>query len=472
MSNQIRFTRRRFLQASAATSAWALGASSYNRVFGANDRLNVSFIGTGGICGGQHIAPLHALGAGCAAYCDTDTKRMGGAASRYPDAKAYTDYREMFDKEMKNIDAVMVGTPDHHHYPATIIAMMNGKHAYTQKPLTHTVWEARQLAIATKKYKLATQMGNQLHANEGNRRIAEWVRSGQLGVIKEAHIWTNRPVWPQGNPKPTTQEDPPENLDWEAWIGPAAMRPFTVGDKNRRGGAYHPFNWRGFVDFGTGALGDMGCHTTDGFYWGMDPGFPTAVELLDGEALGDKDMYDKQAAVKFEFPEKDSRPAFNYFWYEGGMKPAKPDFIEGELSPSGGFILGEKGAIQYMDDYGNEIKIYLFGSETRVLHAKFDAEDKGDADAMAQIVPQTMTRSEGHHKEWFLACKGEKPYHYPRSNFRYASMLTESVLLGTIVQKTGGRLEYDAFNQAFTNNDDANALVSKEYREGWDFKMS
>ena len=261
MTSPLRFTRRRFVQATAATSAWVMGAGSYGRVFGANDRLNVAFIGTGGINAYQHIPPLKKLGAGCPCYCDADSSRFKPADKHYPDAKGYTDYREMYDKQMKDIDAVMVGTPDHHHYPATIIAMMNGKHAYTQKPLTHTVWEARQLAIATKKYKVATQMGNQMHANEGNRRIVEWIRSGHLGTIKEAHIWTNRPVWPQGNPKPKTTNDLPAKLDWESWIGPAPMRPFSSEGGNRRGGPYHPFNWRGYLDFGTGALGDMGCHT-------------------------------------------------------------------------------------------------------------------------------------------------------------------------------------------------------------------
>ncbi|MFN3166530.1 MAG: Gfo/Idh/MocA family oxidoreductase [Phycisphaeraceae bacterium] len=452
MPQPTRISRRRFIQAAAATSAWALGASSYSRVLGANAKLNVAFIGTSGIAAGQHIPPLQQLGAGCTCYCDADQNRFGPAFNRWPEAKGYTDYREMYDKHHNEIDAVMVGTPDHHHYPASIIGMMLGKHMYTQKPLTHTMWEARQLAIAAERYKVATQMGNQMHANEGNRRIVEWVRSGQLGVIKEAHIWTNRPVWPQGNPRPEPTGEPPANLNWDAWVGPAPMRPYSGGGRR---GAYHPFNWRGFLDFGTGALGDMGCHTTDGFYWGMDPGFPTAAELLKGEPVADKDQYASQSVVKFEFPEKLSRPGFNYYWYEGGLKPEKPDFVEGggELGKSGGFIIGERGAIQYMDDYGNRIKVYAFGDNT------------------LEEPPKTLSRSEGHHKEWYEACIGNKPYYYPRSGFRYAAMLTESVLLGTIAQKVGGRLEYDSHNQKITNNDSANQHISKTYRKGWEFKM-
>ncbi|MEO0474871.1 MAG: Gfo/Idh/MocA family oxidoreductase [Planctomycetota bacterium] len=455
MSNKIRFTRRKFLQATAATSAATMTIGTYGRVFGANERVNIAYVGTAGIAGGQHLGPFHGLGFGSPCYCDADAGRFGNAAKKYPDATGYTDYRKMYDKHMKEIDAVSIAAPDHHHYPATIIAMMEGKHAYTQKPLTHTMWEARQLKLATEKYKVATQMGNQMHANEGNRRIVEWIQSGKLGTIKEAHIWTNRPVWPQGNPRPKATNDKPEKLDWDAWLGPAAERPFSSEGGGRRGGPYHPFNWRGFQDFGTGALGDMGCHTTDGFYWGMDPGYPVAAELIEGDPVGGKDQYAKQAAVKFEFAAKGDRPAFNYFWYEGGMKPKKPEFIkdDAELPVSGGFIIGEKAAIQYMDDYGNKIKIHSYdGSEI-------------------EEPEKTLERSPGHHKEFLMACKGEKPYDYPKSGFLYAAMLTESVLLGTIAQKVGGRIEYDAENMKITNNAKADALITKEYRKGWEYKM-
>jgi predicted dehydrogenase len=448
MSNHIRFTRRRFIQTAAVTSAWAMSAGSYSRVFGANDRLNIAFIGTAGIANGQHLNQLSGDGLGCPCYCDADAGRFGNAAKKHPNAEGFTDYRKMYDKHMKDIDAVSVATPDHHHYPATIIAMMEGKHAYTQKPLTHTMWEARQLKLATEKYKVATQMGNQMHANEGNRRIVEWIRSGKLGTIKEAHIWTNRPVWPQGNPAPTPAPDKkPEKLNWDAWLGPAPMREFVEG--------YHPFKWRGAMHYGTGALGDMGCHTTDGFYWGMEPGYPVAATLIDGDPVGGKEQYAKQGAVKFEFAAKGDRPAFNYYWYEGGKKPAKPDFVKDDkpLPKSGGFIIGSKAAIQYMDDYGNRIKIHSYdGSEI--------AEPE-----------KTLERSPGHHAEWIMACKGEKAYDYPKSGFKYAAMLTESVLLGTIAQKVGGRIEYDAKNMKITNNAKADALITKEYRKGWEFKM-
>lgn len=453
MSNQIRFTRRKFLQATAATSTAMMTVGSYSRVFGANERVNIAHVGTDGIARGQHIAPFSKLGFGCACYCDADASRFGPAAGAYPDAKGFTDYRKMYDKHMKDIDAVSVAAPDHHHYPATIIAMMEGKHAYTQKPLTHTMWESRQLKLATEKYKVATQMGNQMHANEGNRRIVEWIRSGKLGKIKEAHIWTNRPVWPQGNPAPRAGKPKPEKLNWDAWLGPAPARPYVDG--------YHPFRWRGAMDYGTGALGDMGCHTTDGFYWGMDPGYPVAAELIEGQPVGGLEQYDKQAAVKFEFAAKGDRPAFNYYWYEGGMKPKKPDFVKGggDLPGSGGFIIGTKAAIQYMDDYGNRIKIHSYdGSQIEEPAKTLERPDPGPTNAK-------------HHYEFYQACKGEKPYNHPKSNFLYAAMLTETVLLGTIAQKVGGRIEYDAEKMKITNNPIADALITKEYRKGWEFKM-
>jgi len=468
MTDRLRFTRRRFIQATAATSAWAMTTNSYSRVLGANDRLNIAFIGTGGIARGQHLRPLSGKGLGCPCYCDADRGRFGPAAKKHPDAAQFTDYRKMYDKHMKDIDAVSVATPDHHHYPATIIAMMQGKHAYTQKPLTHTMWEARELKKAAEKYKVATQMGNQMHANEGNRRIVEWIRSGELGTIKEAHIWTNRPVWPQGQPRPKATHDKPEKLDWDAWLGPAEERPFSSKGGSRRGGPYHPFNWRGFQDFGTGALGDMGCHTTDGFYWAMDPGYPIAAELIAGDPVGGQDQYAKQSAVKFEFAAQDERPAFNYYWYEGGMKPKRPDFVkEDSLSDSGGFIIGSKGAIQYMDDYGNRIAVHLFDEGIRL-----DSSDDQQLREMNQRVPKTLERSPGHHKEFILAAKGEKPVDYPKSCFQYSAMLTESVLLGTIAQKVGVRIEYDAENQKIINNNAANELLTKSYRQGWDFKVS
>ena len=449
-SQATRFTRRRLLQAGVATSAWLLGAASYQRVYGANERVIIAHIGTHGIAAGQHITPFKQLGFGCLCYCDADAGRFGPAARAYPDAEGYTDYRAMYDKHMNQIDAVAVGTPDHHHYPATIIAVMQGKHAYTQKPLTHTMWESRQLKLAAEKYRVATQMGNQGHASQGIRRFVEWVRSGKLGTIKEAHIWTDRAGrwWGQGNPAPKAGQPKPEKLDWDAWLGPAPQRAYAKG--------YHPFNWRGAQHYGTGAMGDMGCHLTDALYWAMDPGYPVAAELVQGPPVLGLEQYAKQSVVKIEFADKGDRPGFSYYWYEGGMKPGKPEWYKihnGDQMPINGcFIVGDKGAIQFVDSFGEKIRFHSFAGEVGAP-------------------PQTIEASPGHHKEFYLACKGEKPHDYPKSNFIYAGMLTESVLLGTVTQKVGGRIEYDAEKMKITNNPTADGLITKEYRKGWEFKM-
>lgn len=451
-------SRRDFLKTSAAfaAGAWSLSAASYGRVLGANAQLRVAYVGTGGIAAGQHIGILTELGAGCPCYCDADSDRFGPAAERFPDAPGYTDFRRMYDKHMNEIDAVMVGTPDHQHYPATIIAMMAGKHAYTQKPLTHTPWEARQLGIAAEKYKVATQMGNQGHASESLRKTIDYLRSGAIGTLQEAHIWTNRPIWRQGMEVPEGGQDVPSNLDWEAWVGPAAMRPFRHEPSDGWGGFYHPFNWRGFWDFGCGALGDMACHEVDPVYWALEPGLPSAVELIKPKPIGDREMYFSSGVVKFEFPERNGKPGFDLYWYEGGEKPERPEELEAgtELTAEGALYIGEKGKMIAMPSARAEPRLL-----PQSLH-----EETGTP-------PQMIERSEGHHQEWYRACTGEASWDHPKSNFLYAGPFSEAMLLGCIAQKVGGRLEYDGARQRFTNSDVANRYVDKDYRKGWEFRM-
>ncbi|MDQ7012637.1 MAG: Gfo/Idh/MocA family oxidoreductase [Planctomycetota bacterium] len=460
MSNARQTNRREFIKVSAAAAAagaWSLSAASYGRVMGSNAQLQVAYVGTGGIASNQHIPILTDLGAGCPCYCDADKDRFGPAADRFPDAPGYTDYRRMYDKHLGEIDAVMVGTPDHQHYPATIIAMMAGKHAYTQKPLTHTPWEARQLAIAAEKYKVATQMGNQGHASESLRKSIDYLRSGAIGDLKEAHIWTNRPIWRQGMAVPEGGQEVPANFDWEAWVGPAAMRPYRRDPADGWGGFYHPFNWRGFWDFGCGALGDMACHEMDPVYWALMPGLPTSVELIAPEPIGDRPMYFSNGIVKFQFAADGDRPGFDLYWYEGGDKPARPEELEEEteLTAEGALYIGSKGKM---------IALPAARAEPRLLPAELH-EATGTP-------PEMIERSEGHHLEWYKACTGDAPYTHPKSNFTYAGPFSESVLLGCVAQKVGGRLEYDAAAQRFTNSDVANRYISKEYRKGWDFRMA
>ena len=284
-----------------------LGAPAILNAQNKGDKLRVAFIGTGGI-NRRHITDTLDHGDICGAYCDVDTSQYTNIhegiagleksgnnwmAKQWKAAKPFQDYREMFDKAANSFDAVMIGTPDHSHYPATVMALEHGKHVFTQKPLTHTVWEARQLAEACDRYKLATQMGNHGHANEGNRQIAAYVQGGHLGDIKEIHCFTNRPVWPQGFVKPSGGDAVPATLDWQNWLDCAADRPFLgdrgldAGRAKKRGGSYLPFNWRGWLDFGGGALADMACHTMDSIFMSLDPGFPTHVEALNVDTLTD-----------------------------------------------------------------------------------------------------------------------------------------------------------------------------------------
>lgn len=450
-------TRRQFLQTSAAATAWAMTASSYGRIFGANARLNVAYVGVGGIAGGQHIAPLAALGAGCPCFTDPDQARWGPAVERWSSAAGFTDYRRMFDKHHADIDAVMVGTPDHHHFPATMIAMSLGKHVYTQKPLTHTPWEARQLTLAQKKYKLATQMGNQGHASEELRLTIDYLRSGAIGDLKEAHVWTDRPWWRQGLPRPEGAEAIPSTMDWDSWLGPAPERPYRHNPADRWGGLYHPFNWRGWWDFGCGALGDMACHEVDPVYWAMNPGYPTAVELVAGEPIGDGEMYNKATTVRYEFPAAGDRPAFVLFWHDGGRKPDRPEELAADVQ------MTSEGAL-YIGSKGKMICLPNAKAPPRLLPAARH-EEFGKA-------PQMIERSaDGHHKEWYLACTGEKPYDFPKSNFAYAGPFTEMILLGCVAQKVGGRLLYNPDSMKFTNNESANAFISKTYRKGWEYKL-
>ncbi len=461
-------SRRAFVKTAAASgAALAAGvsgcASPGRRSQGAivaplKDKLRVAFIGTGGI-GGRHLKETEDLGIVCPCFCDVDIERMGKAAEMFPMATRYQDYRKMFDSEHKNIDAVMFGIPDHHHYPATIIAMQHGIHVYTQKPLTHTPWEARELMLAARKYGVATQMGNQGHALNGWRLVYEWIHSGALGRILETHTWTDRPIWPQGVGRPKGEDAVPSNLDWDVWVGPAPMRPFKDADPaynkdgKKRAGAYHWFNWRGWWDFGAGALGDMACHTMDGVFSALDPGHPLSVEPVAMTNANDE-TFPKVAAIKWEFAGKRGRPAFNAFWYDGGLKPNIPPDLEMErkLPQTGNLFIGTKASLLVAGDYG--------GSPRIIPESKMQEIGKP---------PKLLERSDGHVKEWIAACKGEQPIGFPKSNFEYAGPMTETILLGNIALRMGRRLEWDGEKLEFTNVAEANQYVSKEYRAGWKF---
>jgi predicted dehydrogenase len=436
-----RTSRRRFLQrVAAAGAALPVFMSSRAKAQDKHPDLRVAFIGTGGM-GGGHVEEMSKIGVSCPCYCDVDTNNQGKAKEKYPNATAYQDYRRMFDKEARNIDAVMVGTPDHHHFPATIIAMQLGINVYTQKPLTQTVWEARILQRAAKRYNVVTQMGNQGHAGEDWRRLYEIIHAGGIGDVKAVHTWTDRPIWPQGIDRPEGSDPVPPNLDWDVWLGPGPVRPF----KSR---AYHPFVWRGWWDYGAGALGDMACHTMDGMFWSLDPGWPTAVEPV---VINNKtaETFPNSSIIKWEFPAKGDRLEFVQYWYDGGLKPDRPaDLEEGrELPGTGNLFVGTKGTLIIAGDYGSGI--------TTIPEPLIN--EIGDP-------PKLLERSPGHYIEWVLACKGEgKTW----SNFDYAAPMTETILLGNVAVHVGERIEWDGEKVEITNLPDANRYINKDYRDGW-----
>lgn len=455
-----RSTRRAFIRKAAQTGAFLAAAPYVVRGQSGEQAasapasapskysgLRVAFIGVGGI-GGYHLHETGDLGVSCLCYCDVDTKNYKNAAEKYPNAKGYQDYREMFDKEAKNIDAVMVGTPDHHHFPATVIAMQLGKHVYTQKPLTHTPWEARKLLELSKKYKVATQMGNQGHALEGWRLLYEWIHGGALGDIKEVHTWTDRPIWPQGMERPKDEDPVPNTLNWDCWLGPAPSRPYAKD-------AYHQFRWRGWWDFGAGALGDMACHTMDGLFFALDPGYPTSIEPIASTPITNE-AFPKSTIVKWAFPAKGDRPAFNAFWYDGGLRPQVPADMElgRKMGDTGNLFIGTKASILVQGDYGESPRIY---PETKM---KEIGKPK-----------QMLDRSPGHVKEWVMACVGEKPLDFPKSNFAYSAPMSETILLGNIAVRMGRRLDWDGASFRFTNLNEANQFLTKEYRTGWKFDV-
>ncbi len=426
------------------------------RAQSANEKLQVAFVATGGRAGG-HVNDINNLEKKdnfpitCTAYTEVDIGRQKNAAGNWPGAKAYQDYRQMFEKSGKDFDAVVIATPDHHHFPAAAIALQQGKHVYCEKPLTWGVWEARKLEEMAAKAKVATQMGNQGHAGQGWRIVVAWINEGAIGDVKEVHTWTNRPVWPQGHTVSAGEDPIPDGLDWDNWIGPAAMRPYKKD-------VYHPFKWRGFFDFGAGALGDMACHTMDGTFWALNPGSPTSFELVKTSGHNG-DTFPNETIVKWDFPARNGRPGFTQFWYDGTPdrknKPAKPEGVdqaEWDKIHSGNLFIGTKGTLRVWGDYGNSPRLL------------------GDLMEKVGNPKNVMESSPGHMKEFVLAARGDKPVDFPKSNFAYAAPFTETILLGVVAQrmnKPGEQYKFDGKNLKITNNPKADELLYREPRNGW-----
>ena len=393
-STNQRRSRRNFLAAAGGASLGLLIVPRH--VLGGagfvppSERVNLAGIGAGGMGGGD-IATHAKNGANIVALVDVDEQRAAGSFGNFPQARRYKDFRVMLDKEAANIDAVSVGTPDHIHAVAAMAAIRAGKHVYCQKPLTHTLHEWRELTKAAHAAGVATQMGNQGHASEGARLTNEWIRAGIIGEVREVHVWSDRAgrLWKQGIGRPTDTPPVPSTLDWNLWLGPIHERPYHP--------AYCPVSWRGWRDFGTGAMGDMGCHIIDHPVWALELGPPTAVEAtctLDGSFLADNkpnfETYPIASLISYEFPARGARPAVHMTWYEGGLMPPTPaEMPEGRRLPDNGVLyVGSKGKM-FHSSHG--------GMPELLPSALHEA---------AKLVPKTMPRSIGHYEEWLAACKG------------------------------------------------------------------
>ncbi|MBN2272395.1 MAG: Gfo/Idh/MocA family oxidoreductase, partial [Sedimentisphaerales bacterium] len=389
----------------------------------------------------------------CIAFAEVDKGRWGGVLDKkgWENAVGYQDWRKVFEKHGKDLDVVFVATPDHSHFAPSMTAVSMGIHCYTEKPLTWSVREAQLLAAAyAKNPKVVTQMGNQGHAGDGWRTAYEYVKAGAIGDITEFHTWTNRPVWPQGGDRPEGSDPIPDTLDWEAWIGPAAMRPFKKG-------VYHSFNWRGFVDFGSGALGDMACHTTDGIYSIMKPGYAATAEpvIMTGPV---KDQFPSGMVVKCTYRAKDGRLGFTTYWYEGNKADGKPFMPENpeelkvdgrELPRTGNLVIGTKGKMLVNGDYWDSTQLI-----PDARRREFGRPEK------------LLERSPGHHQEFFMACKGEKPREFSQSNFGYSGPMTANIQLGNLCARAGKKLELDEAGK-ITSDPKINDLAWRQQRNGW-----
>jgi hypothetical protein len=455
-----RVSRRQFVRAGALGAA-AMSFPFVGQVLGANDKINVACIGVKGKGDSDTDDSAHS-GGNLVALCDVDERHLRDKAQKYPQAKLYRDFRKMLEEMGPSVDAVTVSIPDHCHGLASAMALGMGKHVFCQKPLTQTVFETRQLRDLAATKKLATQMGNQGSASPALRRAVEIVQAGVIGQVGEVHIWTNRPIWPQGLDRPEGQDPVPEYMNWDAWIGPAPMRPF-------KNGVYHDFVWRGWYDFGTGALGDMACHMVNMPFRALKMGYPTVVQCEEASALH-SETFPKTSRIRFEFPEREGLAPLKFWWYDGNpddrsTPPLRPppeatkDLLDiyGPL-PSGGLLLvGDKGKLFSPNDDGSQSMLMLAGEKS------YSAMDKHEA---VRAVPQTIPRSPGHNEEWFRMMRDGTPAY---SNFAIASELTEIILLGCVALRVGvgKEMKWDAKQVKSPNCPEAAPYLKRNNRDGW-----
>jgi len=444
-----RDNRRTFLK-KAAMGGFGLTLLRDSRLaFGylANEKLNVASIGVGG----QGSGNTGAMGGeSVVALCDADERRAAGSFKRFPKAKRFADFRKMFDQMHQQIDAVVVSTPDHTHAVACVAAMKRGKHVYCEKPLTRTVYEARVLRETAKKHKVVTQMGNQGSATEGLRRAVEmaWART-VVGEIKEAHVWLSGGNGPKDRPK--DKPPVPEGLHWDLWLGPAPHRPYHP--------SYVPAQWRHWRAFGSGAMGDMGCHTTNLAFralrldtlWNPDPAYkPPAKAVVRVEAEASEihpETYPGWMKVRYEFPARGKLPPVKLTWYNGDPKPPEDILFGNKMTKHGCLLVGRDGGIFTSCPWNTRF--------TLLPQKKFEGFEGP---------PKTLPRSPGHHAEWIRACKGKSTTFSP---FEIGGPQTEMVQLGNVALLAGKPIEYDPLAGKIVNDDKASEFLHREYRPGW-----
>lgn len=485
--SQLRWNRRDFIKTTTlATGAVVFGVPTLLRAQNLNSKLNIASIGAMGKgesdtndCSSENIVAL----------CDVDSARCAKQLKKYSGAKFYGSFRQMLDEMGKGIDAVTVSTPDHFHAIAASAAMQMGKAVYCQKPLTQTVYEARYLRDLASKTGVVTQMGNQGSAADGLRRAVECIQGGIIGQATEVYVWTNRPIWPQGIDRPEGSDPIPETLNWDTWIGPAPMRPYKKG-------VYEPFNWRGWLDFGTGALGDMACHTVNMPFRALNLGYPTEIEATPIGVMN-KETYPIGSKIRFQFPARKTKLAAAHktffhrhdtleqgpvtlWWFDGGQpngkgghdgsnKPPKEvtadiETMLGEIPGSGCLIVGDKGKIFSPDDYGEQFFIKLNDEKKFTHYKKYEG-----VNAIPETIPRNPFKGDTdlrHHLEWLQAIKDGKP-EACYSRFAVGAQLAEIMLLGCVSLHVGQKIDWDGPNMRVTNVPDAAQFVKRENRAPW-----
>ncbi len=445
--------RRQFLAASGIATAGVLATGCQTTqpqkiVKSKTDKVRLAGIGVGGK-GWVDIGGCASAGAEIVALCDIDEQSLTRAKAKFPKAKLYRDYREML-ATIDGIDGVTISTPDHHHAPAALRAIRRGFATFVQKPLTHSIAEARLLTEAARAKGVATLMGNQGHSGNDVRKFCELIWAGAIGPVRECHMWTNRPVWPQGIDRPEGEDPVPDWLNWDGFLGPAPWRPY-VGPRNAKKtgkGAYHPFNWRGWWDYGTGALGDMACHIMDPARWALKLGDPISVEAKTDKV--NEETGPNWSIITYQFPERDNMPPVKVVWYDGGKKPSNEllGLAKNVESPDNGSLFIGEGGKMTCETYG--------GKPTFTPDSKVKSFPTPEP---------TLERSPGHYQEFIEAIQGKRLGN--SAHFDYSGPFTEMVLLGNLAVRTQRKVEWNP-DRLNANNMDVSHLVEKSYREGWE----